>query len=173
MLSFSKNEFVIVGFLVRHFSARFTIRDIASRLSISAPGAHAALKKLEKNGMVVAEKLGSGLFYEVNFGSSLAEHLASMTLLSGVSLDTISGLTEYADAALYDGKMVIAISSESESVKNIVHEQKPNATVVCLSLQDFTGALRDDASGVLAVLQNGNVLLGENLILKVICEVSR
>ncbi len=173
MLSFSKNEFVIVGFLVRHFSARFTIRDVASKLSISAPGAHAALKKLEKNGLVVAEKLGSGLFYSVNFGSSLAEHFAAMTLLSGVALDAVSGLEDYAEAALYNGKTVVVISSESEQVKNIVHEQKPNAVVVCLSADEFVGALRDDASGVLKVLEEGNVLMGEGIILKAISEVRR
>ena len=173
MLSFSKNEFAIVGFLVRHFSARFTIRDVASQLSLSAPGTHAALKKLEKNGIVRAEKLGTGLFYEVNFGNAVAEHFAAMTLLSYRVQDTISGLEGYCEAAVYDGKTLIAISSDAEAVKNIVHEQKANASVVSLSLEDFSASLRDEASGVLGVLQEGNVIFGEDMMLKVISEVKR
>ena len=74
MLSFSKHEFRIVGFLVRHLSARFTIRDIASKLSISAPGCHAALKKLEKNGIVTAEKLGHLAHKKISAGHGKDEY---------------------------------------------------------------------------------------------------
>ena len=81
MLSLSDNEFSVLSFLVRNFTERLTIRNIAHRLNFSPAGVFNILKKLEKQEIVVGEKLGTGLFYSINFGNKIAEHLASIVLL--------------------------------------------------------------------------------------------
>ena len=67
MLSLSDNEFSVISFLVRNFPEKLTIRNIAQRLDFSAAGVFNILKKLEKQGIVVSEKLGTGLFCKINF----------------------------------------------------------------------------------------------------------
>ena len=81
MLSLSDNEFSVINFLVRNFSEKLTIRNIAQRLGFSAAGVFNILKKLEKQGIVVGQKLGTGLFYSMNFENKIAEHLAEIVLV--------------------------------------------------------------------------------------------
>src|SRR3989344_3589803 len=81
MLSLSDNEFSVLSFLVRNFTERLTIRNIAHRLDFSPAGVFNILKKLEKQGIVTGQKLGTGLFYSINFENKIAEHLAAIVLL--------------------------------------------------------------------------------------------
>src|SRR3989344_9405559 len=81
MLSLSDNEFSVLNFLIRNFSEKLTIRNIAKRLNFSSAGVFNILKKMEKQNIVVGEKLGTGLFYSINFENRIAEHLASVVLL--------------------------------------------------------------------------------------------
>ena len=76
MLSLSDNEFSVVNFLVRNFTEKLTIRNIAQRLNFSAAGVFNILKKLEKQNIVTGQKFGTGLFYSINFENKIAEHLA-------------------------------------------------------------------------------------------------
>ena len=62
MLSLSDNEFSVLNFLVRNFTEKLTIRNIAHRLNFSPAGVFNILKKLEKQNIVVGQKLGTGLF---------------------------------------------------------------------------------------------------------------
>ena len=67
MLSLSDNEFSVINFLVRNFTEKLTIRNVAQRLNFSAAGVFNILKKLEKAGIVIGQRLGTGLFYSINF----------------------------------------------------------------------------------------------------------
>ena len=60
---------------------RYTIRSIAKELNLSPAGAHTIVKKLERNNILISEKLGTGLFYELNFKDKAAEYLALAVLL--------------------------------------------------------------------------------------------
>ena len=57
MLSLSDNEFSVIGFLTRNFSEKLTIRSMAQRLGFSAAGVFNILKKLEKENIVIGQKL--------------------------------------------------------------------------------------------------------------------
>ena len=72
MISLSDNEFSVLSFLTRNFSERLTIRSIALRLKFSAAGVFNILKKLEKLDIVYGQKLGTGLFYSINFENKIA-----------------------------------------------------------------------------------------------------
>jgi DNA-binding Lrp family transcriptional regulator len=121
MLSLSKSEFRVIGFLIRNFSKRFTIRNIGSQLKISAAGAHSVLKKLEKNGVVRAEKLGTGLFYEINLNNKVAEHLAAASLLNYFSVKDMETreLDKECSAVVFDGKNALAITGNADRVRDI------------------------------------------------------
>src|SRR3989344_4053699 len=111
MLSLSDNEFSVISFLVRNFTERLTIRNIAQRLNFSPAGVFNILKKLEKNNIVVGQKLGTGLFYAINFENKIAEHLAGIVLLYSdekISID-IEKLNQ-AKAAIFDKKNLLLIT---------------------------------------------------------------
>ena len=82
VLSLSDNEFSVLSFLVRNFTERLTIRNVAQRLNFSAAGVFNILKKLEKEDIVKGEKLGTGLFYSINFENKIALHIAEIVLLN-------------------------------------------------------------------------------------------
>jgi len=175
MISLSKSEFNVIGFLIRNFSKRFTIRSIASSLGISAAGAHAVLKKLEKNGIVKAEKLGTGLFYEIDLGNKIARHLAAVMLLKYSDIKRINTeeLEKESKAAVFDGKRLLVVTSDPDNVKDICYRDFKEIKVVCKEEEEFVDALRNKERDVLEILEQGNVLFGEELILDSIKRVMR
>ena len=175
MLSISKNEFNVIGFLVRNFYKRFTIRNIASILGLSAAGVHAVLKKLEEEGVVKCEKLGTGLFYEINFDSKIANHLSCVSLLSHFEIKEIdfSKIEGKSRAAIFDGKRLLVVTNEPEIVLDIGYTNFKDIKVICTGEEEFVDGLKSKNEEVLNILEKGNVLFGEENILDLIKRVSR
>lgn len=165
MLSLSDNEFSVLSFLVRNFTERLTIRNMAQRLEFSAAGVFNILKKLEKQGIVKGEKLGTGLFYSVNFESKIAVHIAEIVLL--YSDDKISINTEQfrqAKAAMFDRKNLLLIM-DNVTVLNLTI---PNVNVIAKTEEEFTDLLRRKDFESLQILRKGVVLFGEEKIADII-----
>jgi len=175
MLSISKNEFNVIGFLIRKFSKRFTIRNIAFELKISSAGAHAVLKKLEKNGIVKAEKLGTGLFYEIDLNNKIGRHLAAISLISHFELKNVdfSEIEKESKAVVFDGKKALVITNDIDSVKDICYRNFKDMKLVCKSEDEFSEALMYNDEEILGILGSGNVIFGEELIVDVIKRVTR
>lgn len=175
MISLSKNEFNVISFLIRNFSKRFTIRSIASELKISAAGAHAVLKKLEKNEIVKAERLGTGLFYEIKLDSKIARHLAAITLLEHFDIKKINfeEIEKESKAAVFDGKRLLAVTNNSDNVKDICYRDFKEIKVICKGEEEFIEALKNKEKDVLDVIEKGNVLFGEDLVMNSIKKVMR
>ena len=175
MISLSKSEFNVIGFLIRQFSRRFTIRSIASQLKISAAGMHTVLKKLEKNGIVKAERLGTGLFYYVDLDNKIARHLAAVSLLEHFDIKDIKTeeLEKESNAVVFDGKRILAVTSDIDGVKDICYRDFKEINVVCKGKEEFVEALRNKEKEILEILENGNVLFGEELIIDSIKRVMR
>ena len=172
MVSLSKSEFNVISFLIRSFSKRFTIRNIASQLGISAAGAHAVLKKLEKTNVVKAEKLGTGLFYEINLDDKVARYLAAIVLLRhfDIKID-VSEIEKESKAAIFDGKKLLVVTSNTDLVKDICYKKK--IEVICKEEEEFIEALRYNDEEILSILEKGNVLYGEELVVDSIMKVMK
>lgn len=158
MLSLSDNEFSVLSFLVRNFTERLTIRNMAQRLDFSAAGVFNILKKLEKQNIVRGEKLGTGLFYSINFENKIAVHIAEIVLL--YSDDKISINIEQfkqAKAAISDKKNILLIM-DNVTVLNLT---VPNMNVITKTEEEFTDLLRRKDSESLQILKKGAVLFGE------------
>lgn len=158
MLSLSDNEFSVLSFLVRNFTERLTIRNMAQRLEFSAAGVFNILKKLEKQNIVKGEKLGTGLFYSINFENKIAVHIAEIVLL--YSDDKISINIEQfkqAKAAISDKKNLLLII-DNVTVLNLAI---PNVNVITRTEEEFTDLLRRKDSESLQILKKGAVLFGE------------
>ncbi len=165
MLSLSDNEFSVVNFLVRNFTEKLTIRNIAQRLKFSPAGVFNILKKLEKNNIVVGQKLGTGLFYAINFENKIAEHLAAIVLLYSEEKITIDvEQFKQAKAAIFDKKTLLLIT-DSITILDI---SIPNVDVITKTEDEIIDLLRKKDSAMLQLLRKGIVLFGEDKVVEVI-----
>ena len=165
MLSLSDNEFSVLSFLVRNFTERLTIRNMAQRLDFSAAGVFNILKKLEKQDIVKGEKLGTGLFYSVNFENKIAVHIAEIVLLYSDDKNSINiEQFKQAKAAISDKKNLLLIV-DNVTVLNLTI---PNVNVVARTEEEFTDLLRRKDSESLQILKKGAVLFGEEKLADII-----
>ena len=166
MLSLSDNEFSVVNFLVRNFTEKLTIRSIAQRLSFSPAGVFNILKKLEKQGIVIGQKLGTGLFYSINFESRIAGHLAAIVLLhSDEKTDKINlEQLKQAKSAIFDKKSLLLVTDSITALDIAM----PNINVISMTEDDLTALFRKKDPEALQLLKKGIVLFGEDRIVEII-----
>ena len=184
MLSLSDNEFSVLNFLVRNFTERLTIRNIAQRLNFSSAGVFNILKKLEKQNIVVGEKLGTGLFYSINFENKIAEHLAAIVLLHSEEMSKIFEIFDHAQkspisdkierinieqlkqakAAIFDRKTLLLVT-DSVTILDI---SIPNVNVVAKTEDEIIALLRKKDPEILQLLKKSVVLFGEDKIVQII-----
>lgn len=158
VLSLSDNEFSVLSFLVRNFTERLTIRNVAQRLDFSAAGVFNILKKLEKENIVIGEKLGTGLFYSINFENKIALHIAEIVLLySDEKLSLNAEPFRHAKAAMFDRKNLLLIV-DNVMVLNFTI---PNVNIISKTEEELTDLLRRKDSEILQMLKKGAVLFGE------------
>ena len=165
MLSLSDNEFSVLSFLVRNFTERLTIRNIAQRLNFSPAGVFNILKKLEKNSIVAGQKLGTGLFYSINFENRVAEHLAAVVLLySEEKTDLDIGKLKNAAAAILEQKTLLLVVDNVTTLDVSI----PNVDVVVKTEDEIIDLLRKKDAAALQLLKKGIVLFGEDRIVGII-----
>ena len=165
MISLSDNEFSVISFLVRNFTEKLTIRNLAQRLDFSPAGVFNILKKLEKRGIVVGEKLGTGLFYSINFENKVAQHLAAVVLLYSdekISID-IEQLKQ-AKAAVFDKKTLLLLKDNMTTLDISI----PNVNIIAKTEDELISLLRKKDSETLQLLKKGIVLFGEDKIVEII-----
>ena len=169
MNSLAKHDFQVLDFLVRHFSERFTVRQMALQLKLSAAGAHLSLKKLQKSGIVEAEKLGTGLFYQINLKDKIAMHLASIVLLDkDVRSIKADELKEDAKAVVFDNKTVLIIASNKQLAEDSAKKSLKEISWLILNEEEFNLHILEKDAKVLGIIQNGKVLHGEDTIVSAI-----
>ena len=165
MLSLSDNEFSVISFLVRNFTERLTIRNVAQKLNFSPAGVFNILKKLEKNNIVVGQKLGTGLFYSINFENKIAEHLAAIVLLySDEKFDLDIQKLKNASAAILDRKTLLLVV-DNVTVLDI---SVPNVDVIVKTEDEIIDLLRKKDSATLQLLKKGIILFGEDKVVEII-----
>lgn len=165
MISLSDNEFSVINFLVRNFTERLTIRSVANKLGFSAAGVFKILKKLEKEGIVVGQKLGTGLFYSINLENRIAEHLAAIVLVHSdekISLDI--GQFKQAKAAVFDRKSLLVMTDNMTFLDISI----PDISVISKTEDEVLSMLRKKDSELLQILKRGVVLFGEDKIAGII-----
>ena len=165
MLSLSDNEFSVINFLVRNFTERLTIRSIAKKLGFSAAGVFNILKKLEKENIVIGQKLGTGLFYFINFESRIAGHLAAIVLAySEEKLKMDIEKFRQAKAAIFDGKSLLIITDSMTFLDLTI----PNTSIISTTEDEAMSLFRKKDTELLEILKKGVVLFGEDHLVNII-----
>ncbi|MAG91295.1 hypothetical protein CMO83_01305 [Candidatus Woesearchaeota archaeon] len=169
MLSLSDNEFSVLSFLVRNFTERLTIRSIAQRLGFSAAGVFNILKKLEKRNIVVGQKLGTGLFYSVNFENKIGKHLAAIVLLYSDEKITFDvEQIKQAKAAIFDKKSLLLITDNVTEISVSI----PDVNVIVKTEDEISDLFKKKDQETLQLLKKGSVLFGEDKFVEIIKKCS-
>ena len=169
MLSLSDNEFSVLSFLVRNFTERLTIRNIAQRLNFSPAGVFNILKKLEKHGIVNGQRFGTGLFYSINFESKIAGHLAEIVLLySEEKIDVDIEKLKSANAAIIGEKTLILVTDSITTLDVSI----PGVNAMVKTEDEIIDLLRKKDPQILRILKNGIVLFGEDKFIGIIKKCS-
>ena len=163
MYSIAKNDLRVIDFLVRNFSEMNTMRNIALKLKISAAGVHSVLKKLESENFVQAQKLGTGLFYKINFENNIAKYLASIALLEHKAPKK---LQEIGEGVISKGTDLLIISSSFV-------EPLEGYKCEIIGQEEFVEKLKEKNPAILKMLKEGQIAAGEEIILNAIMEASK
>jgi len=171
MLTIANTEFKVVEFLVRNIHQKFTIRSISQQLKLSPAGVHKTLKKLEQDNIVLSEKLGTGLFYEINLHNNVAKNLAAFVLSysSKPVPKELEDVKEIAKSAIILNNNVLILADESdkpeiESKFSSITETKYNPII--MSKQEFAEKVKKKDKTVTDIMKTGAILFGEHLLLE-------
>ena len=148
MISLSKTDIEALTYLIRNFSEKLTVRQLAGKLEVTSAGLHQGLKKMEEFKLVRSIKLGTGLFYEINWGNEASCHLAAFCL----ALNPAPFATN--TMVLVKGKRGISLGTVSIDTYDITPMTK----------QALLGKLRNRDGDVLDLIRTGNVTEGKILV---------
>ncbi len=165
MLSLSDNEFSVIEFLVRNFAEKLTIRSIAKKLGFSAAGVFNILKKLEREKIVIGQKLGTGLFYSINLQNTIAGHLAAVVLVYSDEKPAIDmEQLKQAKAAIFDKKNLLLITDSMTFIELSIE----NLNVISKTEDDALTLFRKRDAELMQILKKGVVLFGEDKLVSII-----
>ena len=166
MISLSDNEFSVFSFLVRNFTEKLTIRSIAQRLGFSAAGVFNILKKLDKQDIVIGQKLGTGLFYSVNFENKISYHLAAIVrLYSEEKIEKLS-IEQFKQAkiAVFDKKTLLLVTDNV----TLLDISIPNINIISKTEDEIMSMFKKKEQEILQLLKKGVVLFGEDRLVEII-----
>ncbi|MEW5694206.1 MAG: winged helix-turn-helix domain-containing protein [Candidatus Hydrogenedentota bacterium] len=71
----------IIEYFVKNIPNKFNVNQIARNLKISVGSAYKILKSLEKKQIFVSEKIGNGIYYNLNLKNKETEIIAELVLI--------------------------------------------------------------------------------------------
>ena len=80
MKDITKKEMELVLFIFKNPEKEHNANNIASKINITPMGALKIMKKLDKQGILKAKKIGKAVFYKINFSSDMACKAAELSL---------------------------------------------------------------------------------------------
>ena len=169
--SLSGTDLKIVEFLTRNFEKHLTMRNISQMLGLSSAGVFSSLKRLEKNSIVTSARLGTGLFYHLNFENKRAMHLAAFTLLTQEEQPLKEEkLKEYGAKCAFvktsNGKdNIITVAPHSP-------DKSSTATTDFISEEEFFKGLKERKGKPIEILRKGRILFGETFLINIISRVA-
>ena len=173
MISVSDNDQKIIEFLIRSYASRFTIREIGTKLKISSAGAYKSLKKLEQADITKSEKLGTGLFYEINYSHPAALYLACFVLAQQAK--DVGELKLHCRAVFKSGESLTIVTNQhdAELVKSIASKQFKEAKISMLSEDEFNNGIQAKDKHIVALMEEAGVIHGAEFIIRAIARRQR
>lgn len=80
MVALTRNEARVVSFLLRNFTERYSINQLARELGLSPMGARKIAMKLEKARILKPEAIGNAIYYRPNLDEEIGRKTAELVL---------------------------------------------------------------------------------------------
>lgn len=188
----SKNAGLILNFLLRNFTKKYNINQIADKLEISVSDTHRVLKKLDKSKIVKPNKIGNGIFYELNLENKVASKIAELLLIQKETnpyarnyAKDLEPLKKYSKAGIlfgsiiYKGEkagdvdvLIVADKKQVQYVESFCLElsknRAKNIQTLLYTKKDLENNIKKKDEVIIDVIKNGVVLWGEKLIVEAI-----
>lgn len=164
MISLSKSELEAYTYLVRNYTERLTVRKLAEKIQVSAPGLHAGLTKLESEKLLTKNKFGSGLFYDINYDNHAARHLASYCLLVTSKQEVAIEHSPH-DILIVRGKNILLVSDTHAHVAT-----PAGYTLSIQTLNEFREKLRKRDADISTYLREGSIISGAQHVVHLLME---
>ncbi len=193
----AKNDLKTISFLTRHFTEKYSINQLAKYISLTPKGMYNLLKRLERQGIVKAQKLANAVFYKIDFASDLACKTAELALFEDIALPyaraqakDLERLRPTTLAAILFGSVLTKGEKAGDIDVLVVLEQKQynafqkvleglqglktkHIQTVMQTPEDLIKNLKKPDLVVLEILRTGKVLWGHTLIVNAIKQVEQ
>lgn len=191
----TKNEHKIINLLLRHTYENFTIREISRKINITPMGARKILNKFKKENILISKKIGTGIFYKLNFNNRITQKICELVLAQNklnlfaqVYAEDLKILENCTESCILFGSILVRgekardvdvmLLIEKEQYKNVekisqeLSEKKAKKIHFMMQTkEDFIKNLTQKNKAVLNIIKNGVVLWGENHIVEAIKNV--
>ena len=189
MVSLTENKSKVLDFLIRNLYKKNTIRMLAKQLNLSPMGAQKILKKFETEKILIKEKIGNGIFYNIDLNNEVAFKLAELILTQNklssyarVYARDLEKLRENVKVCVLFGSVLIKgekardidvlVIIEEKNFKEVEREKQEIEKIATKPLhfmyqtqKDFENNIKKGDKPLLEIVRTGVVLWGQNLVL--------
>lgn len=143
MVALTRNEARVVCFLLRNFTKRYSINQLARELGLSPMGARKVAMKLEKTRILKSEPIGNAIYYRPDLDEEIGRKTAELVL-------AYKDLNPYARAQAKDFEQL-----------------RPHALCAMLFGSVLTKAERAGDIDVLLVLEEGHLKKAHKVLMEI------
>ncbi len=189
------NAIKILDFLLRHTES-YNVNQIARTLYISVGSAHKILQALREKQVVQVREMGNAIYYTLNFASTEAVKSCELILIKEKNQLLIENKTAkvyVSDLEKYPAQSIVlfgSILSPEKSARDVdvlfIIKRKQEVKAVntfCLEIsalrtkkvnplimleRDFSHNLKNNNKAILAIVQTGLILKGEDVFITAI-----
>ena len=182
----------MVDFLLRNFTGRYSINQLAKELKLSPQGAYKMAKKLEKSRILKPEPIGNAIYYRPNLDDELGRKTAELVLaykdinsyarvqakdFEQLKTHTVcavlfgSVLTKAENAGDIDVLLVLTEGQLNKMHKTLMEIQSIKSKKVSEMLQtreDLVRNIKKRDAPLLDAIRTGQVLWGSEIIVEAI-----
>lgn len=195
MKGLSDKETEILLLLFRDISNDYNSNNITQKINITSAGAFKAMKKLEKQKLIIGKRMGKAVFYKVNLDDYYTFRIMETLLINETRekvsrwLDEFKELYEYADIIIIFGSIVknpknandidlLVISKEENNniINKIIKDRRIISTrpihLIKKTKEDLNKSLKRKDEVILNVIRSCYVLHGYDKLLGVVKNVT-
>ncbi len=192
MLALTRNEARMIDFILRNFTERYSINQLAKELKLSPQGAYKMAKKLEKARILKPEPIGGAIYYHPDLDEEVGRKAAELVLaykdlntyarvqakdLEQLKAHTLcavlfgSVLTKGETAGDIDVLLVLEKGQLNKMHKALIEIQSIKSKKISEMLQareDLVRNIRKRDAPLLDAIRTGQVLWGSEIIVEAI-----
>ncbi len=195
MKGLSNKEMEILLLLVKDFSNDYNSNNITRKIDITSAGAFKAMKKLEKQNLILGRKMGRAMFYKANLNDDYTFKIAETLLINEARekasrwIDEFNELYKHAEIVIVYGSiiknkksandidlLVLSKKEKNDVINKIIRGRRAISTrpihLIKRTVEDLNKSLRGNDEINLGIIRSGVVLHGHDKLLEVVKNVS-